>query len=66
MSLITFQLDQDTFEKNHQKLSAAYLRHTDEVFKVEGSQGAEVTAFHSWYKALFDSSSEGIEDSILR
>lgn len=28
--------------------------------------GEDSAAFGAWFKALFDSSSEGIEDSILR
>lgn len=29
-------------------------------------KGFDVLIFHAWFKALFDSNSEGIEDTILR
>ncbi|KAJ2931174.1 hypothetical protein H1R20_g5939, partial [Candolleomyces eurysporus] len=61
-----FQLDQDVYVKDNRKLPVEFLRQTHEVFAVESFSAAESTSFHSWFKALFDSSSEGIEDSILR
>lgn len=43
-----------------------FLRETHKVFAVESLSSSESASFYSWFKALFDSSSEGIEDSILR
>ena len=36
------------------------------IYAVEDLIGENATAFTAWFKALFDSSSEGIEDTILR
>jgi len=36
------------------------------VYGAEDLTSENSTAFTSWFKALFDKSSEGIEDSILR
>jgi len=47
-------------------LSASYLTSNDVVYSVEDLSADSAVAFNAWFKALFDSSSEGIEDSILR
>jgi mediator of RNA polymerase II transcription subunit 5 len=47
-------------------LSAGYLTSNDTVYSIEKLSGDDAVAFNTWFKALFDSSSEGIEDSILR
>jgi mediator of RNA polymerase II transcription subunit 5 len=36
------------------------------IYAVETLTTENATAFTAWFKALFDSSSEGIEDTILR
>jgi mediator of RNA polymerase II transcription subunit 5 len=36
------------------------------IYAVGNLTGENMTAFTAWFKALFDSSSEGIEDTILR
>jgi mediator of RNA polymerase II transcription subunit 5 len=36
------------------------------IYAVEKLTTENATAFTAWFKALFDSSSEGIEDTILR
>ncbi|TFK30512.1 hypothetical protein FA15DRAFT_662476 [Coprinopsis marcescibilis] len=64
--LTRFQLEDETFTKDNRTLNTEFLRCTDVVLPVESLQAAEASAFHSWLKALFDSNSEGIEDSILR
>ncbi|EAU93047.2 hypothetical protein CC1G_06767 [Coprinopsis cinerea okayama7 len=65
-TIIRFQFEEEVFTKDGQSFSTTFLRHTDEVLPIESAQLPETAAFHSWFKALFDSSSEGIEDSILR
>lgn len=42
------------------------LQSTAIVYAIENLQGDDAVAFSAWFKALFDSSSEGIGDSILR
>lgn len=36
------------------------------VYRMEELSSEDVVAFNAWHKALFDSGSEGIEDTILR
>lgn len=36
------------------------------VYAVEDLTGEKATTFTAWFKALFDSNSEGIEDTLLR
>jgi mediator of RNA polymerase II transcription subunit 5 len=47
-------------------LSAGYLTTNEVIYSVENLSGDDAVAFSAWFKALFDSNSEGIEDSILR
>jgi mediator of RNA polymerase II transcription subunit 5 len=39
---------------------------TAAIYAAEVLSGDDMAAFGVWFKALFDSSSEGIEDTILR
>jgi mediator of RNA polymerase II transcription subunit 5 len=61
-----FQLETRTFTLEGKTLSASYLTANDIVQPVENLSGDDAVAFSAWFKALFDSSSEGIEDGILR
>jgi mediator of RNA polymerase II transcription subunit 5 len=61
-----FQLGTRTFTLEGKTLSASYLTANDIVQPVENLSGDDAVAFSAWFKALFDSSSEGIEDGILR
>lgn len=47
-------------------LSSVFLRTTDAVQSVDNLAEKDAADFSAWFKALFDSSSEGIEDTILR
>lgn len=47
-------------------LSSVFLRTTDAVQSVDNLAEIDAADFSAWFKALFDSSSEGIEDTILR
>lgn len=42
------------------------FRETDKVFRLDGLLESKRNSFNAWFKVLFDSSSEGIEDTILR
>ncbi|EKM61173.1 uncharacterized protein PHACADRAFT_134473 [Phanerochaete carnosa HHB-10118-sp] len=65
-ALIKFNLENSKFTLGERTLStdllnsAAYMRRPDEL------EGEDEAAFKSWQKTLFDTGSEGIEDSILR
>lgn len=61
-----FQLKQDIFTLGDKSLSSAYLRSTAVVQSVQRLSGESATAFNAWFKALFDSSSDGIEDTTFR
>jgi mediator of RNA polymerase II transcription subunit 5 len=61
-----FQLETHAFTLEAKTLSANYLIANDIVQPVENLSGDDMVAFSAWFKALFDSSSEGIEDGILR
>ncbi|KII93232.1 hypothetical protein PLICRDRAFT_121648 [Plicaturopsis crispa FD-325 SS-3] len=54
------------FEISGKTLQTDMVRTTDDVQPVESLRGEDAAAFGAWFKALFDSSSEGIEDTILR
>jgi mediator of RNA polymerase II transcription subunit 5 len=60
------QLEARIFTLEGRILSAGYLTANDIVYSIEKLSGDDAVAFNTWFKALFDSSSEGIEDSILR
>lgn len=60
------QLNADMFILGDRSLSSGFLRSTASIHAVEDLSGDDAAAFHAWFKALFDSSSEGIEDTILR
>ena len=61
-----FQLENRTFALEGRILSASYLTANDIAYSADKLSGDDAVAFSAWFKALFDSSSEGIEDSILR
>ncbi|PFH54543.1 hypothetical protein AMATHDRAFT_135078 [Amanita thiersii Skay4041] len=63
-----FRLANEEFSSMNERrvISAGFLKRTDYVHPVSSFSGEELVAYNAWYKALFDSSSEGIEDSILR
>ena len=47
-------------------LDPGFLRVTDNVRRIEDLSSEQAAAFNSWFKALFDKNSEGIEDGVLR
>jgi mediator of RNA polymerase II transcription subunit 5 len=64
--LIVRQLETAVFTSGGRSMSSGFLRSTAIVHRLEDLSEEDVVAFNAWYKALFDSSSEGIEDTILR
>ena len=60
------QFEIGMFTSGDRTLSSTWLKSTDIVYSVDNLSGDDVVAFSAWFKALFDSNSEGIEDSILR
>jgi mediator of RNA polymerase II transcription subunit 5 len=46
-------------------LDIIYLRKADAI-PMLSAPSAEAKAFKTWFKALFDKNSEGIEDGVLR
>ncbi|KAJ7169957.1 hypothetical protein C8R46DRAFT_949420 [Mycena filopes] len=65
-TLARFHLEKDMFTSEGRSISSGFLRSTAIVHRLYDLSGEDASAFHAWYKALFDSSSEGIEDTILR
>ena len=52
--------------KNNRRVSPDFLINTDGVLNPQDRPQEEIVSFAAWFKALFDSNSEGIEDTILR
>ncbi|KAJ7361657.1 hypothetical protein DFH08DRAFT_1074600 [Mycena albidolilacea] len=65
-TLTRFHLETDVFTSGGRSVSSGFLRSTAIVHRLEDLSGENAIAFSAWYKALFDRSSEGIEDTILR
>ncbi|KAJ6519904.1 hypothetical protein C8R45DRAFT_40218 [Mycena sanguinolenta] len=65
-TLTRFHLETDVFILGGRSISSGFLRSTAIVHRPEDLSGEDAMAFNAWYKALFDRSSEGIEDTILR
>ncbi|KAJ7254033.1 hypothetical protein B0H12DRAFT_1115644, partial [Mycena haematopus] len=65
-TLTRFHLETDVFTSGGRSVSCGFLRSTAIVHRPEDLSGDDAVAFNAWYKALFDRSSEGIEDTILR
>lgn len=54
-----------TLKHKNRPLDISYLRRADAI-PMLSAPTAEAKAFKTWYKALFDKNSEGIEDGVLR
>ncbi|KAJ7783871.1 hypothetical protein DFH07DRAFT_727526 [Mycena maculata] len=65
-TLTRFHLETDIFTSGGRSISSGFLRSTAIVHQLDELSEQDTIAFHAWYKALFDSNSEGIEDTILR
>lgn len=65
-SIVLPQLTQTSFKLGNKSLPTDLLRFPGVSYPAESLSGDNLVAFNAWFKALFDSSSEGIEDTILR
>ena len=52
--------------KNNRRVSPDFLINSDGVLSPQDRPQEDIISFTAWFKALFDSNSEGIEDTILR
>ncbi|KAJ3550441.1 hypothetical protein NM688_g5076 [Phlebia brevispora] len=62
----TVTLSTTALQHGDRRPSPAILNSAASLYRMEELTGEESAAFATWHKALFDSGSEGIEDSILR
>ncbi|KAH8988871.1 hypothetical protein EDB92DRAFT_2089586 [Lactarius akahatsu] len=56
----------DTLKHKNRPLDMSYLRKTDAILNSPVPTADETRALKTWFKALFDKNSEGIEDGVLR
>ncbi|KAI0963789.1 hypothetical protein AcW1_000766 [Taiwanofungus camphoratus] len=61
-----FNLSLPVFVVGNRILNADLLRLAATIHNVSDLKGEDASAFNAWFKALFDSSCEGIEDTIFR
>uniref|UniRef100_A0A0W0G2M6 Mediator of RNA polymerase II transcription subunit 5 n=1 Tax=Moniliophthora roreri TaxID=221103 RepID=A0A0W0G2M6_MONRR len=62
-----FNLQQSTFIVKNRTLSCEYLLpNLSQAVAYDKVSPEDATAFNAWFKTLFDNSSEGIDDTILR
>ena len=61
-----FQLNIDKLTLGDKTLQSDLINCNAVFRSVDDLAGGDASVFNSWFKALFDSSSEGIEDAILR
>jgi len=59
-----FQIS-DTLKHKNKSLDIGYLRRADAIL-MPLMNSPEARTLKTWYKALFDKNSEGIEDGVLR
>lgn len=60
------QLTKSRFMLNERRLTVDVLCSATVIYRIDDLKGEDAAAFNTWYKALFDSQIEGIEDSVLR
>ncbi|KZT05944.1 uncharacterized protein LAESUDRAFT_726512 [Laetiporus sulphureus 93-53] len=65
-TIARFDLTRTEFVLDERRLSLDIYKTAARVRPMTALNAEETNAFHAWYKALFDTSSEGIEDTILR
>ncbi|KAF8622908.1 hypothetical protein AX15_006669 [Amanita polypyramis BW_CC] len=65
-AIARFHLNNYEFTNDRQSVSTKFSRTSGVVLSQNAFSGEDMAAYNAWYKALFDSSNEGIEDSILR
>ncbi|KAF8973994.1 hypothetical protein BDZ97DRAFT_1777866 [Flammula alnicola] len=65
-TLARFKFENKEITKNNRTVSPGFLMNTDVMPHPRERTQGELVSFNAWFKALFDSNSEGIEDNILR
>ncbi|KAF9481359.1 hypothetical protein BDN70DRAFT_876312 [Pholiota conissans] len=65
-ALIRFKFENKDITRGNRTVSPAFFMNIDVTLNNRNLSQAEIASFNAWYKALFDNSSEGIEDNILR
>jgi mediator of RNA polymerase II transcription subunit 5 len=55
----------DALKYKNRPLDISYLRRTDAIH-LPLTSGEDARAFKTWFKALFDKNSEGVEDDVIR
>ncbi|KAL1951638.1 hypothetical protein VTO73DRAFT_787 [Trametes versicolor] len=65
-TIARFNLGTHSFSVGERHLNPEFLRTAGPNPRVDELKEEDLSAFNSWIKALFDPSSEGIEDTILR
>ncbi|KAF7310970.1 Mediator of RNA polymerase II transcription subunit 5 [Mycena chlorophos] len=65
-TLARFHLQNEVFTYGKRQVPARLVRSTAVVYEVAALSGEDSSAFNTWYKAIFDRNSEGIEDTIIR
>ena len=60
------QLSTTSIQCGERKPNPSLLTSAVAIYRMEELSSEDIAAFNTWHKALFDSGSEGIEDSILR
>ncbi|THV04872.1 hypothetical protein K435DRAFT_746183 [Dendrothele bispora CBS 962.96] len=66
LAVARYNLQDDNFVAGERKLSAKFLKTTSEILTLDTLTQDDAIAFKTWFKALFDSNSDGIEDTMLR
>lgn len=59
-------MDETSFKDEDGSVSPKFLQTTAEVRTPDRMSSGHAAAFKTWFQTLFDSSSDGIEDGILR
>ncbi|KAF8168029.1 mediator complex subunit Med5-domain-containing protein [Crassisporium funariophilum] len=65
-ALVRFKFENKDLVKNNRTVSPAFLMSSDTIYPGQDRPQEDIVSFAAWFKALFDSNSEGIEDTILR
>ncbi|KAI0094740.1 mediator complex subunit Med5-domain-containing protein [Irpex rosettiformis] len=61
-----YHLGKSRFMLNERRLTIDLLNSATVIYRIDDLKGDDAAAFNTWFKALFDSQIEGIEDSVLR
>ncbi|KAF9531998.1 mediator complex subunit Med5-domain-containing protein [Crepidotus variabilis] len=65
-ALVKFKFENHEFTKNDRTVSSAWFSNVEISMRAHGRTAEDMAMFHTWFKALFNTDGEGIEDNILR